>query len=203
MSNRIPSIIDAVNIDHAMEFSYSGHHVDGIDYLCILRSKYLTFKVYFFDNGCDGSIVIPHTHRYDFDTTVLYGSLEENRYTKYDTSESHNVTEYSYNTPLDGGNGFTRMFNSFLFLSSTTRYMPGQTYSNKAHKDIHTLQNVDKGTIILLTQYADVGLPTTKAWLPLGASVPSTEGMYRKMDRQTVLDRLEHLECILRFDGGQ
>jgi hypothetical protein len=71
MNSRVPSILDAVNIEHAMEFSYSGHHVDGIDYLCLLRSKFLTFKVYFFDNGCDGSIVIPHTHRYDFDTKRL------------------------------------------------------------------------------------------------------------------------------------
>lgn len=72
------------NPDAGAKHSVFKHHVDCLDYLCLLRTPELTIKLYLMEqpvNGPLGYLVAPHTHRYAFDTLVLHGRLEHVRFT--------------------------------------------------------------------------------------------------------------------------
>ncbi len=195
---RQPSILDAINFEHALEFSYNDYHSQKLDYLCLFRSKLLTFKAYFFDEGSVDDLIVPHNHRYSFDTHVLAGQLDEVRYIsnlRLEGLRSRLYSKYMYESPLDGGSGFWSKGNQWL-TSESTRYYPGQGYHNRAHEDIHTLQNVLPGTILLVTQYQDVEPSGTFAW-STDSKRPSTEGLYNKMRPADVLRRIDQLESLL------
>lgn len=61
--------------------SMINHHTEGLDYLCLHRSRGLTVKLYLIDPARVGKspgsfLVTPHTHRYSFGTTVLGGRIQ-------------------------------------------------------------------------------------------------------------------------------
>lgn len=194
MPTRQQSLIDAINWDHAREFSYAAHHNEALDYVCLFRSVGLTLKAYFFDDGCKGEAAVPHTHRYDFDTRVLAGSVHETRFSP-SGEPPFEYEGFRYDCIVEGGSGFTSLGPAPLRIESITRYEDGDVYTNRAHNDIHTLGDVEPGTIILLTQYADVGPKTTYGWSKNGP--PNMDGIYRPMDGATLKRRVERLRAVL------
>lgn len=193
MTTRQPTIFDAINMHDALEFSYGDYHADKLDYLCLFRSTGLTVKAYFVDGGSNDDILCPHNHRYDFTTRVVHGSLEEVQYARGHSPRALALTRYRYDCIADGGVGFEAEGSDYLRPLSPKTYLPGDTYSNFAHTSIHTLRKIVPGTILLLTQYADVGVPYTFGW---GTQAPVCE--YRKMERAEVLRRVEQLQEVLK-----
>jgi hypothetical protein len=193
VTTRQPSILDALNMEHALEFSYRCYHSEKLDYLCVFRSTHLTIKAYFFDEGSNDEVVVPHTHRYDFDTRVVRGSLAEARY----SGDIDHGIEY---TPLDyqHGRGFEVIGGCRSFLAHELKvYRAGQSYSNRAHEDIHTLLRVEPGTVLLLNQYQDKGRANTTAFSRKGRPLPTTTGLYERMTRGQVMARADQLQTAL------
>lgn len=196
---RQPSVLDALNIEHAREFSYAAHHSSAIDYLCLFRSAALTLKAYFFDRGQNDSVAVPHTHRYDFDTRVVAGALTEVRYRTRGSHGSWTSTRRFAYLPIVDGGGFTDAGEDRISEVSRALYRAGQTYSNRAHLDIHTLRDVSPGTILIITQYADDTDGHTYAW---SCETPRTEGLYRRMSEREIRLRAEQLHAVLQSGGG-
>ena len=199
---RQPSIGDAINREHALEFSYADYHDPGLDYLCLFRSTGLTLKAYFIDDGSKGDILIPHNHRYSFDSRIIAGSLVETQYVESLTKPcflvADQVMKYRYDCIADGGAGYDEATEVWLMKTSTsryTRYAAGVdgAYNNYAHKNIHTLSEIDPGTIILLTQYADEGSRYSYGY---GHKFP--ECVYRKMSPRDVEIRIEQLHEAMK-----
>lgn len=194
---RRPHFIDAVNIEHAQEFSYKGLHVEAIDYVCLFRSEHLTVKAYFFDHGSNGEMIVPHTHRYSFDTRIVTGQLTENRYAVINWGE-YNTGKWVWRTPIDGGTGMSPAGLDSIRCFSRKTYEAGGNYHNRAHIDIHALSDVQPGTIAILTQFQDVGASETLAWSP---EAP-VERPYIRMDRADIEYRLHQLQGAMRREAS-
>jgi hypothetical protein len=191
MQTRQPTIGEAINLEHALEFSYSSYHAEAISYLCLFRSTGVTLKAYFFDEGSNDSVVVPHTHRYDFDTRVVAGWLTEVRYAEY---AGEVTTRWRYDCIADGGKGFSEDIRARIQESSAEYYSAGESYQNRAHADIHTLREVKPGTILLLAQYADKSPAHTYGW---SDTRPACEDKYEKMGVREVLQRIDQLQSAL------
>lgn len=195
---RQPTVLDSINLQDAQEFSRVGHRSEAVDYLCLFRSTGLTIKVYFFDDGVETDIVVPHTHRYDFTARVVCGHVREVRYSYADPDEpgSFVTSRWVYNSPVEGGNGFELdVDDDHIVMSANRIYVPGGVYTGVAHSSIHTLTQVFPGTIVMVYQYADVGADHMHAW---SAEKPKIEGsLGRKMSAEEVLKRARQLQRAL------
>lgn len=173
--------------------SYRNFHVKGFDYLYLKRTPEHTQKIYFFGENLDDlpELVIPHDHRYPFDTTVLSGVVRNKVFWEAGDDQAapanagwEKYDRFSYMTPLNGGDGFKWEDETFLRLAATPTYCQGKTYMSQA-KAVHTLAILDEGTVICLDQYEDVvpiDQPTT-AFRPVGSrEPPNLDGLYDRMD---------------------
>lgn len=194
MTTRRQGIADAINWEHAKEFSYREHVAQGLDYLCLFRSEQLTIKAYFWDDGCIPKFVVPHNHRYDFDSRLVCGSLREIKYMEH-ADFGERINRYKYDCIVDGGRGFFGPVLVNLVELSNRSYGPRDAWSNKAHVDIHTLAAIEPGTILLQTQYADKPPMRTLAW---AHEIPNTDNVYRPMDEERIEMRVSQLQEALR-----
>lgn len=194
---RRPSFLDVVNLRDAREFSYKGLHVEAIDYVCLFRTEHLTVKAYFFDHGSNGEMIVPHTHRYSFDTRIVTGQLTENRFAIINWGE-FNTDRYEWRTPIDGGEGMRLVGPDSIRCFSRKTYTAGHGYYNRAHADIHALSDVQPGTIAILTQFQDVGSPVTLAWSP----EKPVERPYVHMERHDISARLEQLQAAMEREAA-
>lgn len=180
--------------------SYMDFHARGLDYLCLQRDELFTRKVYFFDRAEPASeVVAPHDHRYDFQTTVLAGELHNWRFQALDAEDracfegGDLYEQFSYRTPLNGGDGFAHEGERVLYREDRERYLAGQTHAHRA-AELHTIGVPSDRTVIELTQSADVvpvGEPTL-LFKPLGQrEPPSLAGLYSRMTP-------ERLDALLR-----
>jgi hypothetical protein len=188
--------------------SYRNFHAKGFDYLCVLRTPSLTRKVYFFDGDLaqQPELVMPHDHRYAFSTTVIDGSVVNKTFERDASFHCEGAEAYDcfdYSTPLNGGDGFTWR-EEVLLRPVGPRWEPRRRHDTwlSASKDIHTLQVLEEGTIIILDQYADVvpeGQPTS-AFRPVGSRTPpSLDGLYDRMDEDHAIALLERLRRAARL----
>lgn len=183
------------DLDHILANSFRDFHAKGLDYLCLERSPRRTVKVYFFDGDVAESpeAVVPHDHRYDFETTCLAGSVVNHAFFETARNERGLQTyeRFDYLTPLNGGAGFTWRDTVQLWRASSVRYEPGAAYHMVASQ-IHTI-SVRPDTVLRLVQYADsvpLDAPTA-AYRPAGMrEAPSLDGLYRPMDADHALMRL-------------
>lgn len=180
--------------------SYRNFHTKGFDYLCLHRSEEVTLKAYFFDEEvCEHpEIVMPHDHRYGFITHVAKGGLSEKKWRlpRPDDGFFHGrvFQHFAYRTPLNGGSGFTWERETVLTDSGSKHYLAGQSYVTKSD-EIHTLADVEPGTIIVLTQLVDelpVGEPTN-AFRIGTREPPNLSGLYDRMTPDHAKMRLEQL----------
>lgn len=179
--------------------SYRDFHAKGLDYLCLHRSPERTLKVYFFDGEVETlpEVVIPHDHRYAFETAILAGGVINRRYhvaaAPHVGAQAYEV--FDYRTPLNGGDGFSWARTAWLSAPDQVAYGPGQVYCQRA-EEIHTIQIFKDQTILLLEQGPDVVAldAPTAAYRPAGKrEAPSLDGLYSRMTPDHALKRLEQL----------
>jgi hypothetical protein len=130
------------------------HHVDGLDYLCLSRSKGLTIKLYLMNeprNPNNTFLVNPHSHRYAFSSIVLAGSLDHLRFTKVDIAPDCEWDQVEYCADSKARRTVGR---TGLRATVEPQSVGGQYFVDP--HEIHTLQ-VHHGAPLLLglAQFAD------------------------------------------------
>lgn len=183
-----------------LDQSYRNFHAKGLDYLCLKRSDDHTVKVYFFDGDADLSalpeIVMPHDHRYNFDTVCISGEVANKEFSRcapFAGATRHE--EFAWDTPLLGGAGFSHVGEAWLTEANVCDYRAGDRWSSGASV-IHTLQIRRPGTIIRLDQFGDVvpvGKPTStfrRADTRGDIAPPDVAGLYDRMTADYAAARL-------------
>lgn len=193
-----------MNVEEMIANSYRNFHVKGFDYLCVKRTPQHTRKVYFFDGNVSQlpEVVSPHDHQYDFATTVLSGVMSNSTYWEVPRgsrlgAEARVYNEFRWDTPLNGGDGFTFNKETALIEDRRLQYHPGQTYHMLA-EDLHTIRMHSEGTVIVLDQFADrvpIGAPTRTFMLEREA--PKLDGLYERFTPDQLTDRLEQYQQLL------
>lgn len=189
-------------IEELCASSFRNFHARGLDYLCLHRSQFVTCKAYFFDGDTDKlpEVVIPHDHRYNFVSTVLAGCVSERLFAYLDTEVSgyEPYEEFAWDTPLNGGDGFTWRQTSWLKLLEENVYEPGESYETP-HQAIHTLNIRAPQSVLFLVQYHDrvpMNVPTA-SFRPANEREPiNVSGLYDVMTpdhARTLLSRLTEL----------
>lgn len=191
-----------------LDHSYKNFHAKGLDYLCLKRTPEHTVKVYFFDGDADLSalpeIVMPHDHRYAFDTTILAGAasnLVQARCAEFHGSIRYHA--FDWDTPLNGGAGFSYRGVEHLTVPVAFDYESGQGWRSR-HSEIHTLRIRRAGTILRLDQWSDVvpvGVPTQTFKLATDdrePARPETTGLYERMDADYAARRMLQLQEAAR-----
>jgi len=184
--------------------SFKDFHCRGFDYICLKRSPERTLKVYFFDGDVSKlpEVVIPHDHRYGFQTTVLSGCVENRTYFTGNGEYvpwSNAFEEFEYQTPLNGGDGFTWKRTVDLYNKLSNWYDRGCSYRSTS-KDIHTIQIRGPRTVLILEQGPDEvpeGVPT-RAFRPArqGKVPPSLDGLYNKFTADEALARIRQIKLL-------
>jgi hypothetical protein len=141
--------------------SYKHYHVRGVNYINLLRSPNLTLKIYIFrpnkvalnDNKL---LVAPHTHLYNFDTTVLVGRMTN---IFFKESEVENLPKYQkikYVAPkhMSSEKKSHKIGHTYLQVSQHKTYRPGESYYVDTSQ-IHSLYlDTAKYNAIFLQQYS-------------------------------------------------
>lgn len=193
--------METVQMDDVIANSFMDYHTKGFHYLCLKRHELHTIKIYVFDGDVSAlpEVIAPHDHRYDFTTTCLTGCVE-NRWYKVSNDDWPWCPAYQrfrYDTPLNGGDGFTWRAEEYLRLMERKRFYTGDRYHMFAD-EIHTIQLRNDQTILRLDQYADkvpVGVPTS-TWT-LSKEPPSLSGLYRKPTADEVTAMFNYLRRLM------
>lgn len=193
----IPDVLDDELLEDLRYASYRNFHAKGVDYVCLKRTPGHTIKAYFFDCDVDRlpEVVVPHDHRYDFDTTVISGLVANVKYNcrPHGTLRGGETYErFEFFTPLNGGDGFTWAETVDLRKSFDRTFKRGDRWCS-LHDDIHTLRIASDQTIIVLNQYGDkVGAGNPTSAFKRGKQTPSLDGLYDEMpmDHMLALHRL-------------
>lgn len=195
-----------------LENSYRNFHAKGFDYLCLKRTPELTLKAYFFEGDVERlpEVIMPHDHRYAFQTCCLSGLILDRTYSPLSTvphkfaDDVDIYDQFTYRTPLNGGDGFTWVGETYLACRwhQQIQRAPGGSYRHD-HRDIHTIQIGEDGTVLLLAQFADklpVDAPTSayrQQYEPRSRTV-SLDGLYDAMDADHAVMRLGQVRELLR-----
>lgn len=181
------------------EHSFKDFHVKGFDYVCLKRTPELTRKVYFFNGDVSQlpEVVNPHNHRYNFTTTVLRGHMSNSQYIESPQGEVYN--EFSYMTPLNGGDGFTWKKETRLFEVNRMFYAGGYSntdYTMLAH-EFHTIRMHADDTVLVLDQYPDI----KPLWEPTRTFIgkkeaPNLNGLYSKFQTWQLLDYYHQIRYL-------
>jgi len=192
------------NIETITANSYQNFHCKGLDYICLARSEAVTVKAYFFEGDVAKipEAVVPHDHRYDFLTWVLRGSVTNTVFGEVAPDKTSIASPYQlfeYNTPLNGGDGFTWKRETALYVADRHVYEADDKYWCDA-LDVHTISITDPSTILLLIQQADkyeIGVPTKAYRKGSCKEVPSLDGLYDKPTVDYVNFRLSQLKGLI------
>ncbi len=158
---------------------FVNYHVEGVDYLCLLRNPQLTIKLYFLNEPHlreDGLLVAPHNHRYGFQQWCLDGTLEHIRFERDDFRAGWEEAEY------------TPEYRSWKAVGRTALHAypywmdRGETYSLDPTQ-IHTLAHV-KSAVLLTFQYADERATSQTFFRDQNFPYIGKE-LYKKMDVET------------------
>lgn len=178
-------------LEEVRKNSFKNFHVRGFDYLCLKRTPELTIKIYMLqgDVASAPEVVNPHDHRYDFETTVLSGSMIDFEFIRDDRGDT--FQSFDYMTPLNGGNGFKFRREERLMRMASVKLERNQKLFSKSNK-LHTIAMRADQTVLLLKQMADVvpvGAPTT-CWVRKGQPEPDTSGLYSKFNYDEIINRM-------------
>jgi hypothetical protein len=194
-----------------LQNSYRNFHAKGFDYLCLKRTPELTLKAYFFDGDVSKlpEVVMPHDHRYAFQTCCLAGKVLDRTYHPSSSAlgrlnvEAQPYDMFHYETPLNGGDGFTWIGVEWLACRwhDQIQRTPGGSYRHD-HWDIHTIQIAEEQTVLLLAQFADevpIGKPTRAYRNARGdtSRQVSLDGLYDEMDADHAVMRLGQVRALL------
>lgn len=142
-----------------LQNSYRNFHAKWFDYLCLKRTPELTLKAYFFEGDVSRlpEVVMPHDHRYAFQTYCLSGKVLDRSYHQVRDPRVRCLADvkpydaFDYLTPLNGGSGFEWTEEVWLHCpwhKQLTRG-PGGSYRHDP-ADIHTIQIAGDQTVLLL-----------------------------------------------------
>jgi hypothetical protein len=190
------AIMNDQDIQTIIDNSFKNFHTRGLDYICLRRTPEFTRKVYFFDGDASKlpEVVNPHDHRYHFMTKVVTGVMSNSHYLRHEAGEVYN--EFEWNTPLNGGDGFTWKREARLLEKKRVAYVPGQGYFMRA-EEFHTIRIHSDQAVIMLNQDEDVvpvGVPTITFMKDRQA--PSLSGLYDRFTADEVIARLKTLETL-------
>lgn len=195
--------VDFVNLDmeSVLANSYKDFHAKGLDYLCLHRSPGLTVKAYIFagDAHDASEVVNPHNHRYHFTTQCFSGQIRNKWYRNFIGHEvlwpnAERYSEFAWNTPLNGGDGFTYVSDMMLAATQWTDFNPGEVYAMSAY-EFHTIQVMEPDTVIVLHQYEDVvhpGVPTKT--FTQSPEPPDLSGLYNTFTADQAVKRINLLQ---------
>lgn len=195
---------DHVNIEDVLANSYKDLHVKGVDYLCLRRDPLATVKAYFFEDGIHDipDVVNPHDHRYNFLTECVSGLVRNKWFTKKPAHLRPGLTysQFSWDTPLNGGNGFQYSHDVTLWQAGAYTAGPGSQYAMSC-TELHTIQVLKPETCIAIVQGVDrvpVGTPT-QTFIPACGEVPTPPcitGLYNKFKADEAVRRIELLKSL-------
>lgn len=188
--------MEKVIMEDAIANSFKDYHVKGFDYICLKRSNDLTMKLYFFDGDVSKlpEVVNPHDHRYDFQTLCVAGEVRnlwfrERRY----PFRGKTYQTFEFNTPLNGGQGFSWVGETNLHIFAEQSRTAGQFYTMR-HDELHTIRMMQDETVLMLARFEDkvpVGVPTRT--FTLDKEPPSLSGMYSKFTADEIRAKLTRL----------
>jgi hypothetical protein len=183
------------DVDDAVKNSFRDFHAKGFDYICIKRSPEETLKLYFFDGDVAKlpDVVAPHDHRYDFESYVVHGAMQNSLYDLHPRGEEYE--RFNFDTPLNGGKGFTWRDTVRVLEMKRTSYFAGHAYFIFAH-EYHTIRILQAGTVLLLRQRADVmavGEPTS-TFIQGSKEPPVLDGLYKRFTADQLIAKLGDFE---------
>lgn len=199
-----------LSIENIAAHSFKDYHVKGFDYLCLHRSPELTLKVYVFDGVVAeaAEVVMPHDHRYGFDTIVLAGQVTNFKFAAVANGcDSHpHVARYerfAYQTPLNNGSGFSWESTAWLWRHRRQTYGRGRRY-RQGYRDLHTIRVAGSETVLMLIQYTDQVpmFEPTRAYrrASLGTEPPALSGLYKRFSEDEIIDHVEKIERLTKVD---
>jgi hypothetical protein len=177
--------------------SLRNFHAPDVDYFCLFRSPAFTVKLYAI-KGRPGYVVNPHNHRYDFQTWVLSGHLENITFHPTHVQGSAAWFEFAYRTGLAGGGRSMVYLGPTHLRSARSAIYRGEGYSF-GHKSIHTIRCV-QDTVLLLYQYADVNNGATQLFCR-DRLLPSFDGLYTPFGAAEFNNRLDYIveTCVAHW----
>jgi hypothetical protein len=185
-----------LDIDHIVEHSFKDMHVKGFHYLCLKRSEVETVKLYFFDGDVNAlpEVVAPHDHRYDFESYVAAGAIENVWFRRTtDETKGQMFNWFEYMTPMNGGNGFTFAGEECLYEAHRSRFTNGESYYMQAD-DLHTIRIAGNDTVLMLVQFEDIYPLEKPSSTFFKDSAPSLDGLYTKFNADEVVTLLRRFE---------
>jgi hypothetical protein len=194
---------DSVVLEEVLANSYKDFHCKGLDYICLQRLPFLTVKAYFFEDRVVDlpEVVHPHDHRYDFTTEVMSGKLANHLYStspiQWSKHPSFPYRRYDWDTPLNGGNGFSGGEDELLWLASTYEYGPGRKY-RMGYDDLHTIQILEPETCIVVFQYetkVPAGKPTSTYCV---GDPPKLNNLYNRFTADQAVKRISLLQELVK-----
>jgi hypothetical protein len=168
-----------LNPQTVAEHSSFNHHVHGMDYLCLHRSDKLTVKLYFIDPArltarAGEALLVPHTHRYAFESTVLAGSLthllfEERLPTDGNVIECERWTYQPEGRIRTGG--MAKHIRQWNIQTHRSHHSPSYWVDTEM---IHTLIVPQEPVLLGLVQFADTA-PTSNVYIRKGSEMKFVE----------------------------
>jgi hypothetical protein len=192
---------DSLNMEEILENSYKDFHTKGLDYISLQIFDYGRVKAYFFEDGMQdlSEVVNPHDHRYNFTTECITGLIRNKWYSKkpHHLRPGRLYTQYNWDTPLNGGNGFSGGHQVMLWGDGAYTAGPGCQYG-MLWNEFHTIQVLKPETCIVLIQYGDkvpVGTPTRT--FCADHEPPKINDLYNKFTSDQVMKRINLLKELV------
>jgi hypothetical protein len=147
-----------------------------MDYLCLHRSDKLTVKLYFIDPArltarAGDALLVPHSHRYAFESTVLAGSLTHCVFYEEDEGERHH-DKFAYKpegrTRVGLGAHRLRLDSA---ITHGADVLPSYWVDTDA---IHTLIVPQEPVLLGLVQFADTA-PISNVYIRKGSEMKFVE----------------------------
>ncbi len=190
--------MDDALIEMALQNSFKNFHAEGMDYICMKRSPTHTIKYYFFDGDMSqiSDVVNPHDHRYDFNTTVISGSMVDFRYRPCRPGDGQAMTAFEWRTPLNGGGGFSDPYEAYLRKTTSKPIKKGAQYFSPSEV-IHTIRPTNDRTLIRLDQFEDkLDLEDYTTTFCLGHEAPSLTGLYERFTEAELVSRIDAIMAL-------
>lgn len=203
--------LEGLNLEKSQQHSQMDHHTVGMDYLNLQRSDKFTLKLYLIEkdvNHNSGFLVHPHTHRYEFNTVVLAGSIGNLIFEDVGKKPKKSPQEL-YEDEIAGGGDFGADHYQYTYedglidvpiktwlnihTGASAGYTVGQSYFIKTDQ-IHTLVTRGEPTLLCLSQFEDKA-KANSLYLPHGTVLQERTGRTPSMEEMVAM-RNRCLELI-------
>lgn len=195
----IVKALQHLNVEKCMPHSRINHHTPGLNYLNLQRSDKFTLKLYLLEpnnNHNSGFLVHPHTHRYEFNTVVLAGCVEnvvlKELGNKVPPKGKRDFPMIRHEYSPEGVSG--KPLGTWLYETDESGiYESGQSYYLNTDQ-IHTLRTSNRPTLLCLSQFADLA-EKSSLYLPPGYELGAPTGRIPTLE-ETEAMRLQCLEML-------